>query len=302
MLTVLTWLWSQPGGRTHYTAAHVNIWAAMVTRHLSIPHRLACVTDMPDGIDPRVAIIAPPGDFEDVTLPTWTDGKPQCLRRISLFRPDAAEIFGERLDLDCAIGASLDPLFDVDSDFKMYRGTSLSRPYNGSMLIMDAGARPHVYGLFTPERAIEAGQRYIGSDQAWISHVLGPDEATWGPDDGVAWYGSERGCAALRLMFFPGYPKPWNLVELDEHPFVVEHYHGSRRGRCLILGYGEHVWDDFERATGRFDAVIASPEAAEHWPGPVLFIAANDAQALRVARMHGFEETVFCGRSERLAA
>jgi hypothetical protein len=60
MLTVLTWLWLQEGGRTAYRAEHVNAWAAMVRRNLSLPHRIACVTDMPDGIAASIDIIVPP--------------------------------------------------------------------------------------------------------------------------------------------------------------------------------------------------------------------------------------------------
>jgi hypothetical protein len=306
MLTVLCWLWHQDGGRTPYCARHVNIWADMVSRHLTMPHRIACVTSTPDDIDPRIAIITPPGDFEDIRIPTWSSERPQCLRRVALFRPDAGAIFGERfvsMDLDCVIGGSLDPLFDTDHDFKMYRGTSLSRPYNGSMLLMTAGARPHVYETFSAAGAIAAGIRFVGSDQAWISQALGPGEATWGWEDGVAWYGSERACDEVRLVFFPGNPKPWNLVEQNESAFALEHYRRSPAGRCLILGYGETVWADLEAHAGeKFDAVIASPEAEAHWPGATLFTAINDAQALRVARMHGYDDIVFCGRSERRAA
>lgn len=233
MLHVLTWLWSQPNGRASYNAEHVNIWADQIDRHLDMDHQLACVTDMPEGIDPRVRIIEPPRDFEDVELPTWgaARGLPQCLRRIALFRPDAADIFGERfvsMDLDAVIGNSLDPLFDRPDDFVMYRGTTAQRPYNGSMLLMTAGARSQVYAEFTPDRAVEAGKKFLGSDQAWISHVLGWGEATWGPEDGVLWWGSRsNGLASTRrLMFFPGSPKPW---QINHDPWVVEHYRRNDR-------------------------------------------------------------------------
>lgn len=221
MLTVLTWLWAQPNGRTSYTAEHVNLWAAMVRRHLTLDHKLACVTDMPEGIDPSIEIIAPPGEFEDVRIPTWSDarakGLPQCFRRLVMFAPNAAEVFGARfvsMDLDCVIGDSLDPLFDHDHDFRMYRGTSTSRPYNGSMVQMTAGCRPKVYTEFTAERAIEAGKKFLGSDQAWISYQLGWGEADWGPEHGVHWYGSQQNRRAIgrRVMFFPGRPKPWQIV------------------------------------------------------------------------------------------
>ncbi|KUL94319.1 hypothetical protein DK26_14990 [Bosea sp. WAO] len=307
-LTVLTWLWAQPGGRAAYTAAHVNVWAGMVRRHLAMPHRIACVTDMPDGIDASIDIIAPPRDFETFRIPTWGEDKPQCLRRVAMFRPDAADIFGPRfvsMDLDCIISGPLDPLFDRPEDIVLYRGATATRPYNGSMLMMTAGARPAVHADLTPERAVEAGHRFIGSDQAWISARLGYGEATWGQEHGIVWFGSgvARVSPSTRIMFFFGNPKPWDLVDRGVDDWAAEHYRGGGRGRCLVLGYHPSVWTDATAAlaTGPFDAVIASPEAAAHWPGSPIF-ARDDAHADRLARMHGFDEVVFCGRSEALAA
>lgn len=309
MLTVLTWLWAQPGGRATYTAEHVNIWAAMVRRHLRMPHRLACVTDMPDGIARHVDIIAPPGEFTGWEIPTWTGDKPQCLRRVALFAPDAASRFGaERLvsmDLDCVISGGLDPLFSRQEPIVLYKSPSgaapVARPYNGSMLMLTAGVRPEVYSGLTLQGAIEAGRLYPGSDQAWISYALGPGEATWCEADGVVWWGRWFGDPA-RVMFFPGHPKPWQLLE--QEPFIAAHYRGARKGRALILGYGRTLWTEVNRAlrSGRFEAVIASPEAARHWPAPVLAIAGDDLEAERLARMHGFADWVFCGRSRERAA
>lgn len=304
MLTVLTWLWRQPNGRTRYTAFHVNVWAAMVRRHLTLPHRIACVTREAEGLDPRIEVIDPPGDFEDVRIPTWGESLPQCLRRLAMFRPDAADIFGERfvcMDLDVVIGGGLDPLFDRREDFMICRGTSVSRPYNGSMLMMTAGARPQVYTEFTAEGAKEAGRRFVGSDQAWIAHKLGWGEATWGADEGVHWWLRGRlSGASPRILFFPGSAKP----DAVSHPFVEQHYRGSDPRRCMILGYAPAVWKEAEIALKQqdFDVVIASPEAAAHWPEPVFAVANSDAEAERIAAMHGFETVVFCGRSERVAA
>lgn len=143
-----------------------------------------------------------------------------------MFRPDAADIFGDRfvsMDLDCVVAEPLDPLFDRDDDFVMYRGTSSRRPYNGSMVMMTAGCRARVYSEFTLEKAVEAGRKFIGSDQAWISHVLDWGEPTWGPEHGVVWWGSSKNYRApeWRLMFFPGVPKPWELLADD---WIAEHY------------------------------------------------------------------------------
>lgn len=228
MITILTWLWTQPGGRTTYTAKHVNIWAAMVRRNLAMPHRIACVTDTPEGIDSQVKIIRPPGHFEDV-IPSWGAGRPNCFRRLSMFRRDAAKTFGSRfvcMDLDCVIGGSLDPLFDRREDLVLFKGTTADRPYNGSMMLIRAGCRPQLYEDFSQQNADEASARFFGSDQAWLAHCLGWGEATWDESDGVWFYGDhyrkEVKRANPRVLFFPGKHKPWQLAPV--FPYMRNNY------------------------------------------------------------------------------
>ena len=227
MITVLSWLWRQPGGRITYTARHVNIWAAMVRRNLSMPHRIACVTDMPEGIDSSIKIIRPAGEFEDIT-PVWAAHKPNCFRRLVMFKPDAAKTFGRRfvsMDLDCVIGGPLDPLFDRKDDFVISKGTDPSRPYNGSLMLLKAGCRPQVYEQFNQAAADASGSLYHGSDQAWLMHCLGPNEATWDESDGVwHWhrYMKEVKRAKPTILFFPGKRKPWEFDRI--FPFIKSNY------------------------------------------------------------------------------
>lgn len=212
---LLTWLWTNEGCRTAYGPQHVNRWAEMVRRHCTLDLDIACVT-REKGIDPSIRIIEPPGCFEDVRTGLWRPSQPQCYRRLALFRPDAADVFGaERIvsmDLDCLVTGDLDPLWRTHYDFRIYRGTCPNRPYNGSMVMILAGARAQVYDRFTPARAAKAQEQYVGSDQAWIMHCLGPRELTWGPEHGVRWYqkGAVRNTPSTRLIFFPGRPKPWD--------------------------------------------------------------------------------------------
>jgi hypothetical protein len=233
MITVLTWLWNQPGGRTKFTADHVNTWADMVSRNLAMPHRLACVTDIPAGIDGSIDIIPPPGDFENIRNSRWAEKKPQCYRRLSMFRRDAAEIFGERfvcMDLDVVVGGQLDPLFDRDDDLVLFKGTSRHRPYNGSLMLIRAGCRPQVFETFTAEGAEESGQAFCGSDQAWLAHCLGWDEAKWDERDGVFFYARwHRNYERLqpKLLFFPGTLKPWDVVHFDR--FVKRNYQATMK-------------------------------------------------------------------------
>lgn len=300
MLTVLTWFWQQEGGRTHYEPIHVAIWADMVRRHLNMPHRIACVTaesiDLPSHID----IIRPPDEFEDIRIPSWPEHRPQCLRRLVMFAPDAGMTFGERfvcMDLDCVIGEALDPLFSASVDFKICTGTAEGRPYNGSMMLLKAGARPQVYLEFTPAKAADAGRRFVGSDQAWIAERI-PGEATWGESDGLVYFGLPRSPDAIkRVMFFPGATKPW---ERSHNTWIGRHYRREPRGHCVILTHEGDVWGDAEKAfdVGGVDGVIASPEAAEHWPGQIDAVARDNREAALLARMHGFDEVTWCGSRE----
>jgi hypothetical protein len=311
-LTVLTWWWRQDNGAPQYSAEHVNIWAAMVRRHLALPHRIACVTDHPAGLDPSIEIIAPPGEFADVSLPSWGRGRPQCLRRLAMFRPDAARIFGDRIacmDIDLVIAGPLDPLLGpAAGDFRIMEGTGPGRPYNGSLILLAAGARPQVYERFTPAAAAEAGQRFLGSDQAWLAHVLGPAERTFTAEDGVDWrrHRIRAGDAeGVRLMAYPGTRKPWDLVAAGEDPWTQEHYRGAAAGACLVLSDGPSLWRDVEARLdlGPIGPVIAAAAAAEHWPGPLAAVGRDEAHALRLARMIGFSDVVLCGgRDERMAA
>src|SRR5690606_10528397 len=138
-----------------------------------------------------------------------------------------------------------------------------------------------------------------------ISHVLGWGEATWDAADGVRWWnGKTPDPATTRLMFFPGKVKPWELAATGADPWVAEHYRRFRDGWCLILGYHPSVWTEAEDALARhhFDAVVAAPEAAEHWK-QVDAVAVNDDHAERLAWMMGFarDRTVFCGRQREVA-
>ena len=218
MLTVVTWLWKSTGWRSGYEAKHVNVLQKMVAANLNIPHRFVCVTDMPKGI------------WCD-TIPLWKEPdvfvmpqKPNCYRRLKAFSPDIRELFGDRfvsMDLDAVIMDDITPLLSRQEDFIMLKGHS--SPYNGSLWMMNTGAREKVWKEFDPElspiRARESrrenGKSYYGSDQAWISHKI-PGEVTWSEADGIYqfWNGlHEKGHtlpANTKLVFFNGAVKPWD--------------------------------------------------------------------------------------------
>jgi hypothetical protein len=138
------------------------------------------------------------------------------------------------MDLDVVIAGNLDDLFDPRYDFRMYAGTSKRRPYNGSLVQIRAGARASVYTDFTAEGAAQARAKYIGSDQAWISHKLGAGERTWGRADGIYHYGpslarTKSYPSNMRMLFFPGFNKPWEMARSDSAL-----YHAWKEGAPLI--------------------------------------------------------------------
>lgn len=170
-----------------YTARHVNVLRNMLERHVKIPHRLICVTDNAANIDPRIEIV-----------PLWDKclSLGGCYNRLWVFSKEAGEIFGERfvcIDLDCVIVKDCTDLFTRDEDFVInsYNPTAkdtIDQHYNGSMFMVTAGARAQLWDEFDPESSptiVQADPDTIGTDQAWIRHVLGKEDARWGNADGV---------------------------------------------------------------------------------------------------------------------
>lgn len=301
---ICAWWWRQEQG-TDYQPWTVEVWADMVRRNVRRPCRIVVLTHEEIAIE-GVEIVRPPRDFEDVRIPSWSGHKPQCLRRLVLFRPDLAEWLGQRvlsMDMDCAITGPIDELFDLPGDFYIMRGTAPSRPYNGSLVLLTAGARPEVYHDFTPERAAVAGRRFLGSDQAWIMSRL-PGEATIGPEHGVDWWASTKRPPfpePERALFFMGSAKPWRSLQV---PVVRENYRreGGRRG--LLLGHRVTVWEEARAAMARerFDGVIAYPHVAEQWPGRVDAVVETIEEARAMAQVLGFETVVECGVRSAQAA
>lgn len=224
VITVVTFLWHEPQGRHNhlftYSADYVNRLRSMLERHLHQPHELVCVTDMPDGIDPRVRIVAP------------EPGLPGFFRRLVLFRPDAARWFGERIlmmDLDCVILRDIDPLLAGAGDFKAWeprlyhvRGGDYSR-YNMSFVLLRAGARPQVWSRFDPETspaAIEA-MGMTTHDQSWLTHVLGPDEDVWPWDGDVVSVRAVPDPQRARVVFFNGPRSPGMESMQKQYPWIA---------------------------------------------------------------------------------
>ena len=230
-LTIVGWLWRDPRCSAQYLPEHANIWARMIHRNLSMPHRFVLMTDQPEAaFDPLIEAVPLWDDARELRKDKgWAEGRPHCFTRLKAFAREAEAIFGRRfvsVDLDCVVMDALDPLFDRAEDFVIYRRPAESgrgksfNPYNGSMWMMTAGARAQVWDDFHGAESVATSLKYLGTDQAWLRHVLGPDEPGWGVADGVlgwpAVYGDNRWLyeppPQTRIIFFQGDMKPWHVV------------------------------------------------------------------------------------------
>lgn len=236
MLTIVTWKWRPaPGYRSTFGPETVSALKRMVDRHYPDPHRFICVTDDPVGIDPSVEILPLWNDFADVPSPHG--GKnPSCYRRLRMFHPEIGKHFGERfvsMDLDAVITGDMRPVWNRPEDFVAWGDTN-PRPgshYNGSMILLRAGARPQVWERFdpatSPKQSLRAG--CWGSDQGHISFVLGGGEAKWGKKDGVYSFRNDlqnqRDIPAnCRVVLFHGKHDPWQDYVQAKYPWVKSHY------------------------------------------------------------------------------
>lgn len=233
---MITWLWPAPKGyRSTFGPAQVNTLRRMVARHYAAPHRFCCVTNVPGAYDADVEVVPDRQDFATLHNPHGRNN-PSCYRRLWMFAPEARAVFGERfvsLDLDCVVTGDLASLWNRREDFVAWGDTNPLKGshYNGSMLLMTAGARPKVWTDFHPLRSPALAKKAgcFGSDQGWISYCLGPREAKWTKADGVYSYrvhlASATGLPAnAKIVFFHGHHDPWDADVRRQHPWVREYY------------------------------------------------------------------------------
>lgn len=245
--SVVCWRWKP--AVTHADAARfsfgpetVNTLRRMVARHYQHPHRFICVTDDTAGLDPEVVVVKPWNDFADLPSPhdlgfgrRVVHKNPSCYRRLRMYRADIEQVFGPRfvsLDLDTVITSDVTALWDRPEDIVFWGDTNRHTHYNGSMVLMRAGARPQVWERFDPRTSPQQAKRAgcFGSDQGWISYCLGPGEAKWGRADGV--YSFRNDIQPRRtplpgnakVVFFHGRHNPWHRDVQQQYPWVKEHW------------------------------------------------------------------------------
>ncbi|MDP3720778.1 MAG: hypothetical protein Q8T13_23700 [Acidobacteriota bacterium] len=233
-LSVVCWRWKPaPGYRSVYPPSTVNTLKRMVARNYQRPHRFICVTDDATGLDADVEVVPLWPDHADLASPHGARS-PSCYRRLRAFAPDAGQFFGPRfvsIDLDCVITGDVTPVWDRPEDAVFWGGTHPTTAYNGSMVLLTAGARPQVWERFDPATSPAAARLAgcYGSDQGWISHCLGPAEAKWTRADGI--YSlrndlrrSQHLPVDARIVMFHGRRDPWQRDVQREFPWIGRFY------------------------------------------------------------------------------
>ena len=223
MISIVTWLWEAPVGyRSKFTTEHVNVLFRMVDRHYRKPHRNIVVTDITQGLDRSIEVVRGWNDYAGVANPNGMHN-PSCYRRLRAFAPDAGAVLGDRvvsMDLDTVIVGDITPIVERREDFIIWGESDFPRKqwYNGSLWNLKTGTRTKVWEQFnprfSPRHAAMAGHR--GSDQGWLSCVLGPGEKTYSKADGV--YSFRKDIAPsdgalpadARLVAFHGHTDPWS--------------------------------------------------------------------------------------------
>jgi hypothetical protein len=246
MITVACFFWFDPSRQRAYqfAADDVRIWASMVKRHLTVPHRIVCVTHRPDLVEDFVEVVP-------LDIAKHVPGL--CTLKLQAHKPGGIAAEGERvllMDIDCVVTGALDPLVDRDEPAVWWRNPNYTeggrRGYiQGSLQSFVVGATERLWRDFDPLRTpAMINRRFGGGEQAWISERLntaypaagwGWDVPVWTEHDGVygagRLVGGEMGAGVqselpenARIVFTPGDRSPAQPEMLARHPWIKEHY------------------------------------------------------------------------------
>lgn len=196
--------WRNRSMRVEYTPAHVRWLRDMVARHLRVPHRFVCLTDVPvQGVD---------------TLPL-RDGLPGWWSKMELFREFDEAFY---LDLDTVIVGDITPLVTHAHRFTVLRNLSIKADGRiGSGLMAWNGDYSHLHREFmaAPEKHMaECTTPAKWGDQGFIQSAQ--KERDYFQDLFPGWIKSfkfdlNRGNPTrdCRVVCFHGMPKPWDSAK-----------------------------------------------------------------------------------------
>jgi hypothetical protein len=134
------------------------------------------------------------------------------------------------LDLDLIVTGGLGELLDRPEPFVILRGANAANPcpFNGSVMMLQAGAHPEVWRDFSLEAAAKTPFYQFPDDQGWLAHKV-PDAATWtvGSSSGIyafqkpGWPKGDDLPAHAKIVAFPGHRDPAQFTHL---PWVTDNW------------------------------------------------------------------------------
>lgn len=241
MITIVLFLWKddKTAWMSEYDYDISYLWRTieMVNRNLTLPHKFVCVVDEVYKTllsnTPRHHDVTLVDMCEDLRVPT------KRYQKLMVFRPDAEELFGERIlmmDLDNVIVDNIDSMIDRTDDIVLWENPNGKRntPYNTSMVLLTAGCRPDVWGKLNVSTVCDhiRKNRLSGTDQAWVSSVLGSGEATWSRTDGFYSFRMDYlipGVSIIsnaKIVSFHGRVSPTSKIVSDRYSWLQDKYYG----------------------------------------------------------------------------
>lgn len=134
------------------------------------------------------------------------------------------------LDLDIVITERLDGLFDRTESFVILKNANTVNPcpYNGSVMMLLAGAHQDVWTDFSLEAAKKVPYHEFPDDQGWLHHKI-PVCGGWraGHQSGIygfkkrGWPGGDGLPSGCKIVAFPGSRDPSQFTHL---PWVAKHW------------------------------------------------------------------------------
>ena len=218
---------------TRYGPDYVNRLYSGVKRHLSRPFRFVCCTELPEELDPAIAVYPFPED------PGIERGWPDVLVKLLLFQDGFADLKGPTLflDLDLVVVDSMDCFFEYKpgkncmihnwaSGLKSLMGKRLPVG-NSSIFRFEAGRSHYVYETFMQERHRAEDRSVFNTEQAFMTYAMKSVE--WWPESWARSY--KRHCRPifpLNLVRVPRLPKGCRILVFHGRPDPDEAVAGYR--------------------------------------------------------------------------
>jgi hypothetical protein len=234
MLTIVCWLWNE--GFRDYRPEHACTLRKMIARHLSIQHRFVCIADDTQGFDAETEVIETPVAAKGLGALRSPEGErfPSCYRRLWMFSEEA-RVLGDRvllIDVDLVVVKDFACIVNRDEDFvgwRPYRDWGAQMRYGGGIYLLRTGTRTSVWHDFHGATSIAKARSkgFRGSDQAWLSYKLGPNEPYWDHAAGIYSVRDFSPLTALpngaRIVQTNGGQKPWSASSRSV-PWIAENW------------------------------------------------------------------------------